>query len=60
MLDEQPTADLLGVSVLSLRDWRCRKTVDLPFAKVGARVKYNSDDVWKWLAANTVRPMVCA
>jgi hypothetical protein len=60
LVDETVAADLLGLTVPTLRDWRCRRTVDLPFVKLGAAVRYSPDDMWVWLNRNTVRPAVCA
>ena len=60
LLDESSTAELLGLTIPTLRDWRCRRTRALPFLKLGASVRYNPDDIWKWLCANTVRPLVSA
>jgi hypothetical protein len=55
LIDERRASELLDVPVVTLRDWRCRRTRDLPFVKLGASVKYNPVDVWAWLCRNTVR-----
>jgi predicted DNA-binding transcriptional regulator AlpA len=45
-------AGYLGVSVLSLADWRC-KQVGPPFIKCGAAVRYRRSDVEAWLESRT-------
>lgn len=55
LLDETETAELLGLSVPTLRDWRCRKTRALPYLKLGASVRYDPDAAWRWLSANAVQ-----
>jgi hypothetical protein len=60
LIDENRTAELIGLTVPTLRDWRCRKTRALPYVKLGAAVRYNPDALWEWVNRNTVRPMVCA
>lgn len=57
LIDEHRAAELLGLTIPTLRDWRCRKTRDLPYVKLGAAVRYEPDAVWRWLRANTVEPM---
>ena len=61
LIDETEAGKLLGVSPETLRDWRCRRTVPLPFVKIGAAVRYVPSDLWEYLNAHTVRPAaVCA
>jgi hypothetical protein len=60
LLNEHESAELLGRPVQTLRDWRSRRTQDLPFIKQGASVVYNPADVWAWVCRNTVRPVAIA
>lgn len=58
LLDERQAAALLGLTVPTLQGWRCRKTRDLPYMKLGGgAVRYNPDQIWNWLCRNTIRPM---
>jgi excisionase family DNA binding protein len=60
LLDAGEAAELLGMSVPTLKDWRCRKTRSLPYHKLGGSVRYNPSDLWTWLNANAVRPRAIA
>lgn len=48
-------AKLLGRRAATLADWRSRRTVDLPFVKIGAAVFYQRGDVWEFLRKRKVR-----
>lgn len=54
MLNEFEAADLLGVKVTTLRDWRCRRLCGLPYTKLNSAVRYSPTAVWAWLQANQV------
>jgi hypothetical protein len=58
LIDEHEAGKLLNVPVVTLRDWRCRKSSTLPYIKLGknirATVKYEPSAIWRWLCANTV------
>lgn len=52
LISPQEAANRLNVSVDTLADWRCRKTVNLPFVKCGRSVKYEVRDVEAFMDAN--------
>lgn len=56
LLDPERVAAILGVSVKTLNVWRCTGRYALPFAKIGARVKYRASDVERFIARRTVTP----
>lgn len=45
LLTPNQVADRLGVSPNTLAVWRCCKRYPLAYVKVGARVRYRSEDV---------------
>ncbi len=49
-------AALLGVTTSTLAVWRCTRRYPLPFIKAGGRVRYNLDDVERFIEARTVHP----
>lgn len=53
LLTPEQTAANLGVSEKTLNVWRCTGRVNLPYVKVGARVRYRSADVEAFIARRT-------
>ncbi|TRO21989.1 DNA-binding protein [Ectopseudomonas mendocina] len=49
LLSPEETAQALGLSVKTLATWRSTKRHQLPFVKVGNRVRYRAEDVSAWL-----------
>jgi len=45
LLSAEQVAEVLGVKPDTLAAWRCRRSVPLPFVKVGKRVMYREEDV---------------
>lgn len=56
LLTDEEAADLLGVSPVTLAVWRCRRRYDLPFVRVGRRIRYRMADVVSFVERRTVRP----
>lgn len=54
--DERAAAEKLGVSVHTMRAWRCRGQGPV-YAKVGRRVLYLDQDLDAYLAACRVQPV---
>ena len=52
LMDPQATAAFLGVSVLSLADWRTKGTGP-SYMKVGRCVRYRLSDLETWLTSRT-------
>lgn len=48
LLDERELADMLGLSVSTIRNWRWKGT-GVPWLKVGSRVRYDRRDVERYL-----------
>ncbi len=53
LLDTGPAAGVIGVAANTLSVWRMHGRHNLPFIKIGSRVKYRRSDLEKWLAART-------
>lgn len=53
MLDEREAATVLGVAPGTLSVWRSTGRYNLPFVKVGARVRYRRSDLEAWLDKRT-------
>ncbi len=50
LLSTEETAELLGVSVGTLANWRTKGVVALPFIRCEGRVRYRASDVRDYLA----------
>ncbi len=50
-------AELLGVPVATLANWRCAGKGP-PFLKVGRYVRYRPRDVERWIAARVTTPEI--
>ena len=53
LLDTIPTAQAMGQSPGTLEVWRSTGRYNLPFIKVGSRVKYRVGDILDWLEKRT-------
>lgn len=53
LLDPDQVAEILGVSTKTLNVWRCTGRYNLPFVKVGSRVRYRRADVEAFLERRT-------
>ena len=49
-IDEKRTAEVLGVKVSTLTNWRTTGRYNLPFIKVGRLVRYRVADLAAWIA----------
>ena len=60
LLDPPETAKILGgkkpLSLKTLAKWRCLKTYNLPYTKVGREVRYWQSDVYAFLREREQRP----
>lgn len=45
LLNPREVSEILGVSEETLSVWRCNKTYDIPYIKVGRLVKYKQCDI---------------
>lgn len=53
LLDERAAAELLTVSPGTLSVWRSTGRYNLPFLKVGRKVRYRRADLLTWLEKRT-------
>ena len=53
LVDPMSAAELLGVTEGTLSVWRCTGRYNLPFVKVGAKVRYRRSDLLEWLKRRT-------
>ena len=51
LLNETEASERLGVSVATLRTWRCTKRVNLPYVKLGKCVRYRPDALEAFIEA---------
>lgn len=56
LLTEDEVAEWLGISPLTLRKWRCLRTHELPFVKIGKTIRYRESDVLRFLESHMVVP----
>lgn len=53
LISPKETAQILGVSVETLSQWRHHKRYNLPYVKSGSRVRYRKEDIEAFIAART-------
>ena len=53
LLDEKAAADILDLKPGTLSVWRSTGRYQIPFVKVGHRVRYRRADLEKWLQSRT-------
>lgn len=53
LLDQSPAAAFLGLSESALQAWRTTGRYNLPFVKVGRRIKYRLGDLRQFLESRT-------
>ena len=49
LLDDKSAAALLNVTTGTLSVWRCTGRYNLPFLKIGSKVRYRRNDLEAWL-----------
>ena len=55
LLDVNGVADLLGLSVKTIYMRICKKTI--PYIKIGASVRFDPEEIRKWIQEQTVTPI---
>lgn len=53
LLTPEETAKYLGIAVNTLAVWRTNRSYAIPYIKVGSRIRYDLEEVKKWLATRT-------
>ncbi len=54
LLTAEQAAEFLGTTTNTLGVWRCKRTVNIPYIKVGKSVRYRLADLERYLAQQTV------
>lgn len=54
-VSDEEAAAILGVPPNTLKKWRCTREQNIPFIKVGRRVRYWRRDLVAYLESKTVR-----
>ena len=54
LLDSTEAAEYLGLRPATLDVWRCTGRYELPFVRVGRRIRYKKSDLDLWLTRRTV------
>ena len=54
LLTAEQAAEFLGTTANTLGVWRCKRTVNIPYIKVGKSVRYRLSDLERYLAQQTV------
>jgi hypothetical protein len=54
LIDNNPAADVLGIAHGTLPVWRATKRYDLPYVKIGRRVKYRMSDLLRFIESRIV------
>ncbi len=52
LLSTEEAAEKLGVTSHTLTTWRSRKTVNIPYVRVGRLVRYRTSDIQDFIKAN--------
>ncbi|MDR2778216.1 MAG: helix-turn-helix domain-containing protein [Rickettsiales bacterium] len=55
LLKVEELSSILGIKKSTLNKWRCLKTYNLPYIKVGRLVRYNLEAVEAWIESRTGR-----
>lgn len=53
LLDERAAADMIDVAPGTLSVWRSTGRYNLPFIKIGRKVRYRRGDLLAWMEART-------
>lgn len=56
LLTSEEAADYLSLKKNTLVYWRCTKSQQVPYIKVGGRVRYQQKDLDKWLEKQRIAP----
>lgn len=55
-ITEKQAAELVGLSWMTLRRWRCKRQAKFTVYRPGGRVRYLKAEVVKWMESQAVRP----
>ncbi len=54
LLNVEQAAEILGTTAATLGVWRCKRTVNIPYVKIGRSVRYRLSDLESYIAQQTV------
>lgn len=54
LVDRVDAAKILGIKPETLSGWVCRGKTDLPYIKIGGRVRYKISDLKDFIKRNTI------
>ncbi len=54
-VDKRELAEILGISVFTIDSWVSERR-EIPFIKMGKRVKFDLNDIQKWIEKNKIPP----
>jgi excisionase family DNA binding protein len=57
LLNNDEAAEFLGITPATLRVWRATKRYEIPFFKIGSLVRYDADDLTRWMESRKVEAM---
>lgn len=55
LLTPSEVAEMLGIKVETLQIWRCTQRYNIPYVKIGGRVRYKLNDVQHFIEERTVQ-----
>ncbi|MCK4869669.1 MAG: helix-turn-helix domain-containing protein [Gammaproteobacteria bacterium] len=55
LLTPVEVANLLGIKIETLQIWRCTRRYNIPYVKIGGRVRYKSSDLEDFIQNRTVQ-----
>ncbi len=55
LMTTQEVADYLNIKKQTLEAWRSRNTINIPYIRIGASIRYKKQDVEEWLAKHLVK-----
>ena len=54
LLSPEVAAGILGIKEATLANWRCNKRYNLPYVKIGKKVKYPESGIFAFIESRTV------
>ena len=53
LLTPEEVSQIIGITPESLSVWRCTARYQIPYIKIGSRVRYRESDIMNWLNQRT-------
>ena len=58
LINNEEAANIFNIKPNTLSIWRSKKKINLPFYKIGNLVKYDEDEVHKYLKSLIIKPQI--